>query len=91
MPDNWEQNYGNIWYGAPGAQLPDPLTPDADSDPDQDTMTNLEEYLQGVYSSGMTLNPSLLDTDGDAMNDSYEVRYGLNLVSNDADLQQQLV
>ena len=29
MPDNWEQNYGSIWYGAPGAPLPDPLTPDA--------------------------------------------------------------
>ena len=55
MPDLWED--------ANGLDLLNPA--DASLDPDQDGLTNLEEYLAGA-------NPHLADTDGDGLPDGWE-------------------
>jgi len=56
----------------------DPLFDDSENDPDNDTLTNFEEYLIGT-------SPIQADTDFDGMNDNYEVFYGLNPLINDAE------
>ena len=64
LPDDWE-----ILYGL------DPLVPNGDDgpdgDPDDDGLTNLEEYNEGT-------DPTNPDTDGDGMPDGWEVDHGLD-------------
>lgn len=78
MPDDWEERYGLNAQDARDAQY------DKDNDgwdfdrdgfvravPDNETFTNLEEYLQGT-------DPTNRDTDGDGMWDGWEVYYSLD-------------
>ncbi len=58
MPDPWEIEY----------EL-NPLFDDSTFDPDNDTLTNLGEYLAGT-------NPLLNDTDGDGFLDGKEIKAG---------------
>jgi hypothetical protein len=67
MPDQWETAHGL-----------DPNNPaDANADPDNDGLTNLQEYQNGT-------NPDNQDTDNDSMPDGWEITYGLNPSENDA-------
>jgi hypothetical protein len=75
MPDGWEV------YFAPALS---PLTNDAAegvSTIDFDELSNLDEFLFGLtrfgagYHPTNGLNPTVFDTDGDAMADGYEARY----------------
>lgn len=67
MPDEWETAHGL-----------DPNNPaDANSDPDNDGLTNLQEYQHGT-------DPNNPDTDSDGMPEGWEVTYGLNPNANDA-------
>ncbi len=65
MPDGWE-----------AINSLDPLVDDAALDPDNDGLSNLEEY-------GYSTNPQYNDTDFDGMPDGWEVQYGLNPVADD--------
>lgn len=58
LPDSWEEQ----WFGLGN------LTQGADDDPDEDGLTNLEEFEFNVE-----LNPNDADTDGDNLNDGREV------------------
>lgn len=60
MPDDWESQYGL-----------NPLVNDASKDPDQDGLTNLQEYRNNT-------NPKSKDTDSDGMPDGWEIQYGLD-------------
>jgi hypothetical protein len=55
MPDTWEEAYGL-----------NPFVKDADQDPDEDGLNNLEEYNRGTL-------PNNRDTDGDGYNDGREI------------------
>jgi clumping factor A len=66
MPDGWE-----YWNSL------DPLSYDAENDPDGDNLLNYQEYSANT-------NPNYPDSDGDNMPDGWEVSYGLNPLSNDA-------
>jgi len=66
MPDWWEMTHGL-----------NPLVNDASLDPDNDGLTNLQEYQHGT-------DPHNADTDGDGMPDGWEVDHGLNPLVNDA-------
>lgn len=55
MPDEWENDYGL-----------NPLVDDADGDPDEDNLANLDEYTN-------TTEPNNADTDGDTLEDGDEV------------------
>jgi hypothetical protein len=67
MPDEWEIAHGL-----------DPNNPaDASLDPDNDGLTNLQEYQRST-------NPNNPDTDNDGIPDGWEVTYGLNPNVNDA-------
>ena len=70
MPDGWERNY-----------LLDPTDPsDASEDPDNDGLTNLEEWLART-------NPQEEDTDNDMVIDGDEVhKYGTDPTIMDSDL-----
>jgi len=57
------------WEIAHGLNPNDPS--DANLDPDNDGLTNLQEYQNGT-------NPNNSDTDNDGMPDGWEVMYGLN-------------
>jgi hypothetical protein len=67
MPDEWETDFG--------LDLNNQV--DAGSDPDNDGLTNLQEYQRGT-------NPKNQDTDNDGLPDGWEVTYGLNPNANDA-------
>ncbi len=68
MPDGWEQDHGL-----------DPSRDDALEDPDEDGLTNLEEY-------GLHTNPQAEDTDDDGLSDGDEAHtYGCNPLSPDSD------
>jgi len=66
MPDEWEVKYGLK-----------PLVNDANEDPDNDSLTNMQEYATKT-------NPKNPDSDGDGMTDGWEVTYGLDPLGNDA-------
>jgi hypothetical protein len=71
MPDEWETNNGLL----PNNQL------DANLDPDNDGLTNLQEYQNGT-------DPHKQDTDNDGMPDGWEITHGLNPNLNDASLDK---
>lgn len=66
MPDVWEQQIIDAFpeYPTVPAVLPG-------GKPDDDDLTNLEEYALGT-------NPTKPDTDGDGMRDDWEVEFGLD-------------
>ncbi|NIQ05793.1 MAG: hypothetical protein GWO20_08740, partial [Candidatus Korarchaeota archaeon] len=66
MPDPWEEQYGL-----------DPETANAGEDPDDDGLTNLEEYNLGT-------NPTKEDTDDDGMPDGWEVEQDFDPTADDA-------
>lgn len=68
MPDDWEI--------AHGLNPNDPT--DANLDPDNDGLTNLQEYLLGT-------DPHVADTDGDGINDGDEVKMGTDPLNPDSD------
>ncbi len=90
MPDGWELNNDL-----------NPLFNDADNDFDNDSLSNINEYLHNSYANNPdtdkdelndaeeinTYSTSVLlfDTDNDGMSDGWEVFSGLNPLSNDAD------
>jgi len=66
IPDGWEYYHGtNATFD------------DSDLDPDNDTLTNWDEYIRGTH-------PNNNDTDWDGMSDNYEVDYGLNPLIDDS-------
>jgi hypothetical protein len=68
IPDGWEVAHGLV-----------PVVNDAAQDPDQDGLTNLQEYQRGT-------NPYNADTDGDGLTDSAEVNvWQTNPLSADTD------
>jgi len=67
MPDPWEKQYDL-----------DPKTANAGEDPDDDGLTNIEEYNHGT-------NPTKKDTDDDGMPDGWEVDNDLDPTTKDAD------
>jgi len=55
----------------------DPTSPNPLGDPDQDNLTNAEEYaVKNVW--GGSTNPLVADTDGDGFPDGVEMQYGSN-------------
>ena len=68
MPDEWEIAHGLNPY--------DPS--DAGLDPDNDGLTNLQEYQLGT-------DPHVADTDGDGLSDGQEVKLGTNPLVADTD------
>lgn len=65
LPDDWERRYfGSLQQNGLG-------------DPDQDGVTNMQEYLAGT-------DPLVADTDGDGMNDGFEIARGFNPLFNDS-------
>lgn len=60
LPDSWENANGT-----------DPFLDDGEDDPDEDLLTNLEEYAIGT-------NPQDPDTDSDGVTDGEEVEFGLD-------------
>ena len=66
LPDNWEMQYfGSLIYTS-------------EDDPDNDGLSNMEEY-------NLNTSPSDNDTDDDGMPDGWEVNHALNPLVNDAD------
>jgi hypothetical protein len=66
LPDAWEMLYfGNLNQGP-------------NDDPDNDGLTNAEEYKHGT-------NPLLADTDGDGLTDGEEITLGTNPLNPDTD------
>ncbi len=66
MDDGWEVTYGT-----------NPKTDDAADDPDEDGLTNIEEFLYNT-------DPGNNDSDSDGMDDGWEVTYGTDPKSDDA-------
>ena len=62
LPDDWETSTGLTTEVIPQSRA---------SDPDNDTLTNVEELARGT-------DPLKADTDGDGVNDSAELKAGLN-------------
>lgn len=67
IPDQWEENYSCLIAGYK----------DADDDPDNDGLKNLDEYKNGC-------NPCNEDSDDDGMPDGWEVEHGLDPKKHDA-------
>lgn len=75
LPDMWEQQIIDA-YPAQFSAV-DEVFPG--EDPDDDDLTNLEEYIHGT-------DPAEPDTDDDEMPDGWEIAQGLNPLVNDAGL-----
>ena len=73
--DSDRDGMSDEWEIAHGLDLNNPA--DANLDPDNDGLTNLQEYQH-------VTNPHNPDTDNDGMPDGWEVTYGLNPNMNDA-------
>ena len=69
MPDSWEDENRTNSLGVVILDKND--SSDAVENPDDDHLTNLEEYRNGT-------DPQNPDTDGDTLWDGWEVRYGFN-------------
>jgi len=67
LPNDYELTY-----------LLDPFRDDAAEDPDNDGLTNLQEFQRGTH-------PRLADTDGDGFNDGTEVALGTDPLNPDTD------
>jgi hypothetical protein len=65
MPDVWEDANGLDKY-----------IPDADRDPDGDSLSNAEEFAEGT-------SPMNEDTDGDGLPDNWEIKYGFDPIATD--------
>ncbi|MEA3414967.1 MAG: CFI-box-CTERM domain-containing protein, partial [Thermodesulfobacteriota bacterium] len=65
----------DVWELAHGL---DPLVDDSGLDPDEDGLTNLQEYQNKT-------NPNSSDTDLDGMDDKWEVEYGLDPLVDEAE------
>ncbi|MHA1224984.1 MAG: binary toxin-like calcium binding domain-containing protein, partial [Candidatus Heimdallarchaeaceae archaeon] len=65
MPDGWEIEYGL-----------NPLVNDSMEDPDNDGLTNIQEFFYGT-------NPLLADSDGDGYSDSEEIEAGTDPLNQD--------
>ncbi len=61
LPDEWEQQH----FGRAGVN--------PSGDPDNDALTNLEEYEDGSDPNSPNLDPA--DADGDGLSDAWEMRY----------------
>lgn len=88
MPDNWELDH-----------LLNPLVSDGTPDPDNDGLTNLQEFQHETDphnpdsdSDGLSdgdevhiyqTDPAQYDTDGDGFNDGWELRFGFNPLVDD--------
>lgn len=70
IPDAWEWSYGL-----------DANSSDSWSDPDDDGLSNFEEYNFGVNST----DPTKSDTDGDQLPDGWERSYGLDPLDSSGD------
>jgi len=76
MPDGWEAQYNYL-----GAGALNPLVNDAAGDPDNDGLSNLQEYQYslGVLGAGFApldgLHPRNEDTDNDGMQDGWEFHF----------------
>lgn len=74
MPDWWESSFSA--YGEEGLS---PLKPDAQADPDQDHLSNIDEFRYGAH-------PFFADTDEDGLHDGEEVHaYGTDPTIADTD------
>ncbi|MHA2601237.1 MAG: hypothetical protein AM324_003790, partial [Candidatus Thorarchaeota archaeon SMTZ1-83] len=75
-PDSDEDTMTDAWEIENGL---DPLSDDAELDPDEDMLSNLQEFLLGT-------DPNLNDTDSDSMPDHWEVQNGLDPLTDDSSL-----
>ncbi len=69
MPNDWEDQYTQL----------DSAVDDASADPDNDTLTNFQEYQHDTH-------PGTGDTDNDGMDDGWEVSWGFNPKQDDSSL-----
>ncbi len=69
MPNDWEDQYSQL----------DSAVDDATTDPDNDTLTNFQEYQHDTH-------PGSDDTDNDGMKDGWEVSWGFNPNQDDSNL-----
>ena len=69
--DNDNDAMADDWEADNGVDTPE-------DDPDDDALTNLDEYLNNT-------DPNNSDTDGDGMSDGWEVNYGLDPTDNTGD------
>ncbi|MDO9541336.1 MAG: hypothetical protein Q7J98_03320 [Kiritimatiellia bacterium] len=74
--DSDSDGMSDWWEAAHGLN---PYEDDAGLDPDDDGLTNLQEYQNGT-------DPNDADTDDDGIPDGWEVEHGLNPLVNDASL-----
>lgn len=77
LPDGWEAAYG---MDPLVDNTGDPRT-DADADPDLDGLTNAQEAALGT-------NPFQPDTDGDGMDDGWEMRHGFDPTTHNAQTER---
>lgn len=86
LPDAWEHRYGLESNPAGGMKI---RTPDASADYDGDGVTNAEEFTLGfnplIQETHAGTNDSNFDRDGDGLSDVYELRNGLDFITDNGD------
>ncbi len=86
LPDAWEHRYGLESNPAGGMKI---RTPDASADCDGDGVTNAEEFTLGfnplIQETHAGTNDSNFDRDGDGLSDIYELRNGLDFITDNGD------